>query len=112
LVFGVHITIVPSYILSQIELEAKGYGLKHSIANFMDQPSCTLDATTVLKYNSQGRTLLLLVSKQNLKPSSWPPLGASNTLKIVENRLEMRKLWPPKVKGVKKLNFVFIKAGS
>jgi hypothetical protein len=35
--------------------------------------------------------------KQNLKP----PLGASNTLKIVENGLEMRKLWPPKVKGVK-----------
>jgi hypothetical protein len=30
-------------------------------------------------------------------------LGASNTLKIVENRLEMRKLWPLKVKGAKKL---------
>jgi len=66
-----NITIAPSYILSQIELEAKGYGLKHAIANLMDQPSCTLDAPTVLKYNSQGRALLLLVSKQNLKPSSW-----------------------------------------
>jgi hypothetical protein len=52
-------TITPSYILSQIELEAKGYGLKHSIVNLMDQPSCTLDATTVLKYNSQGKVLLL-----------------------------------------------------
>jgi hypothetical protein len=29
-------------------------------------------------------------------------LLASNTLKIVENRLKMRKLWPLKVKGVKK----------
>jgi hypothetical protein len=64
-------TIAFSYILSQIELETKGYGLKHSIANLMDQPSCTLDTIIVLKYNSQGRALLLLVSKQNLKPSSW-----------------------------------------
>jgi len=64
-------TIAPTYILSQTELEAKGYGLKHSIANLMDQPSCTLDVTTILKYNSQGTALLLLVSKQNLKPSSW-----------------------------------------
>jgi len=64
-------TIAPTYILSQIELEAKGYGLKHSIANLMDQPNCTLDTTIVLKYNNQGRALLLLVSKQNLKPSSW-----------------------------------------
>jgi hypothetical protein len=27
--------------------------------------------------------------------------GTFNTLKIVENKLEMRKLWPPKLKGVK-----------
>jgi hypothetical protein len=46
---GIWFSIAPTYILSQIELDAKGYGLKHSIANFMDQPSCTLDATTVLK---------------------------------------------------------------
>jgi hypothetical protein len=71
LVFGFNMTIAPNYILSQIELEAKGYGLKHSIANLMDQPSYTLDATIVLKYNSQRKVLLLLVSKQNLKPSSW-----------------------------------------
>jgi hypothetical protein len=64
-------TIAATYILSQTELEAKGYGLKHSIANLMDQPNCTLDATIVLKYNNQGKALLLLVSKQNLKPSSW-----------------------------------------
>ncbi len=33
---------------------------------------------------------------------TWiPPLGASNTQTIVENGSEMRKLWPPKVKGVK-----------
>jgi hypothetical protein len=61
----------PSYILSQIEFEAKGYELKHSIANLMNQPSYTLDATTVLDYTSQGRALLLLVCKTNLKPSSW-----------------------------------------
>ncbi len=51
--------IAPTYILSQIELEAKGYGIKHSIANIMNQ------------LNNQGMDLLLLVSKQNLKPSSW-----------------------------------------
>jgi hypothetical protein len=61
----------PSYILSQIEFEAKGYGLKHSIANLMNQPSCTLDAAIVLDYISQGRALLLLVCITNLKPSSW-----------------------------------------
>jgi hypothetical protein len=96
LVLGFHIAIAPTYILRQIELGAKGYGLKHSIANLMNQPSCTLNATTVLEHTNQGRALLLLVSKQNLSP----PLGASNTLKIVENRLELRKLWPSKVKGV------------
>jgi hypothetical protein len=79
-------------------LEAKRYGLKYSITNLMDQPSCTLNATTVLKYNSQGRALLFLVSKQSLSL----PLNAYNSLKIVENKLEMRKLWPLKVKGVKR----------
>jgi len=34
--------------------------------------------------------------------NTWtPPFSASNTLTIVENILEMRKLRPPKVKGVK-----------
>ncbi len=81
LIFGFNMTIAPSYILNQIELEAKIYGLKHSIANLMDQPSCTLDATTVLKYNSQGRAVLLLVSKQNLKPSCWRILHTKNCWK-------------------------------
>jgi hypothetical protein len=58
-------------ILSQIELEAKGYGIKSSIANFMNQFSYTLDPTNVLEYSSHGRVFFLLVSKQNLKPSSW-----------------------------------------
>jgi hypothetical protein len=89
--------IAPTYILSQIELEAKGYGIKNSIANLMNQLSCILDPTNVLEYSSQGRALLFLVSKTNLNL----PLDASNTLRIVENGLEMRKLWPPKVKGVK-----------
>jgi hypothetical protein len=66
-----HKVIAPIYILNHIELEAKGYGIKHSIANIMNQLSCTLDVTNVLEYSSQGRALLLLVSKQNLKPSSW-----------------------------------------
>ncbi len=87
----------PSYILNQIELEVKGYGIKNSIANFMNQLSYTLNATNVLKYSSQKRVFLLLVSKKNLKPSSW----CSNMLKIIEKKLEMRKLWPLKVKGVK-----------
>jgi hypothetical protein len=71
IIFGYYIAIVPSYILSQIELKAKRYGLKHSIANLMNQPSCKLDATIVLDYTSQGSALLLLVYKTNLKPSSW-----------------------------------------
>jgi len=32
LVFGYYNVISPSYILSRIELEAKGYGIKNSIA--------------------------------------------------------------------------------
>jgi hypothetical protein len=63
IVFGYYITIVPSYILNQIEFKAKGYGLKHSIPNLMNQRSCTLDATTVLDYTNQGSALLLLVCK-------------------------------------------------
>jgi len=58
-------------MLSQIEFEAKGYGLKHSIANLMNQLSCTLHATIILDYTNQGMVLLHLVSKENLKPSSW-----------------------------------------
>jgi hypothetical protein len=63
--------IAPTHILSQIGLEAKGYGLKQSIANFMNQPSYTSDVIIVLEYTSWGKALLLLVSKQNLKPSYW-----------------------------------------
>jgi hypothetical protein len=69
--FGYNVDIAPSYILSQIELEAKGYGIKNSIANLINQFNYTLDATTILEYTSQEKALLLLVSKQNLKPSSW-----------------------------------------
>jgi hypothetical protein len=32
-----------------------------------------------------------------------PPLGASDTLTVVENELEMRKLWPPTIKGGQEL---------
>jgi len=71
LVFGYYNDIFPSYIPSWIELEAKAYGIKNSIANFINQLSCTLYAINVLEYSSQGRNFLLLVSKQNLKPSSW-----------------------------------------
>jgi hypothetical protein len=48
LVFGYYIAIAPNYILCQIELEAKGYGIKNFIANLMNQLNYTLDATTVL----------------------------------------------------------------
>jgi hypothetical protein len=37
IIFNYYIAIAPSYILSQIEFEAKGYELKHSIANLMNQ---------------------------------------------------------------------------
>jgi hypothetical protein len=53
-VFGYNKAIAPNYILNQIELEAKGYGIKKFIANFMNQFIYTLDATSVLEYNSQG----------------------------------------------------------
>jgi len=48
------------------------------------------------RLDPKGGALLFLISKQNLTP---PPLGTSDTLIIVKNGLEMRKLWPPKVKG-------------
>jgi len=54
-VFDYNEAIAPSYILNQIELEAKGYGIKNSIANFMNQFSCKLNPTNVLEYSSQGR---------------------------------------------------------
>jgi subtilase family serine protease len=69
--FCYNTVITPSYILNQIELEAKGYGIKNSIANLRNQLSCTSDATNVLEYSSRGRVLLILVFQQNLKPSSW-----------------------------------------
>ncbi len=63
--------IAPTYILSQIELQTKEYGIKNSIANLKNQFSYTSYATNVLDYSSQGRVLLIMVSKQNLKASSW-----------------------------------------
>jgi hypothetical protein len=50
----------PSYILKQIELEAQGYGIKNSIANFMNQLSYTLDASNVLEYNNQGKVFFAI----------------------------------------------------
>jgi hypothetical protein len=38
-----------------------------------------------------------MVFKQNLTP----PIGVSRALKIVKNGRELKKLWPPKIKGVK-----------
>ncbi len=53
--FRYNTVIAPTYILSQIELEAKGYGIKNSIANLNNQLSCTSDATNVLEYNKLGQ---------------------------------------------------------
>jgi hypothetical protein len=50
--FRYNLVIAPSYILIQIELEAKEYGIKKSIANLMNQLSCTSDATNVLEYSN------------------------------------------------------------
>jgi len=47
----------------------------------------------------KGRAPLFLVFKHNLNP----PLDASDTLTIVENKLKMRKLQPPQSKGGQKL---------
>jgi len=44
---------------------------------------------------SKGRVPLCPMSKQNLNP---PPIGA---LKFIKNELKLRKLWPPKIEGVK-----------
>ncbi len=49
MVFDFFITIAPRYTLSQIELGAKGYGLKHFIANLMNQLNYTFDATIILE---------------------------------------------------------------
>ncbi len=69
--FGYYKNIASNYILNQLELEAKGYGIKKFITNFMNQLSYTLDAIKLLEYINQGRGLLLLVTQQNLKLSSW-----------------------------------------
>jgi hypothetical protein len=47
LMFGHYKVISPNYMLSRIELEAKGYGIKNSIENFMNRLSCKLDAINV-----------------------------------------------------------------
>jgi hypothetical protein len=57
-------------MLCQIELESKGYGIKNSIVNLINQLSYTLNATNVLEYTSPRRDVLFMMSKQNLKPSS------------------------------------------
>jgi len=64
----------------------------------MNQPSCTLHATTVLDYTSQGRALFAFGVQRKLEALLLAHLTNKESLK---NRLEMRKLWPPKVKGVK-----------
>jgi hypothetical protein len=39
----------------------------------------------------------LIVSKQ-----TWtPPIGASGTTKIIKNKIELKKLWPPKIEKIK-----------
>ncbi len=45
----------------------------------------------------RGRTLLFLVSKQNLNL----PIGTFGTLKIIKNGVELKKLRPPKIEVVK-----------
>jgi hypothetical protein len=45
-----------------------------------------------------GESFVILGVQIKLEPLY---LGASNTLTIVENILEMRKLWSPKVKRIK-----------
>jgi hypothetical protein len=63
-VFGYNKAITLSYIQSQIELEAKGYGIKNFIANFMNQFNCTFNATNVLEYSSQGGFVVSSVQKK------------------------------------------------
>jgi hypothetical protein len=67
IIFGYYIAIAPTYILSQIEFETKRYRLKRSITNLMNQPSCTLDATTVLDYTSQGESSVGFGMQNKLK---------------------------------------------
>jgi len=50
--FRYYIVIAPSYKQNQIELEAKGYGIKNFIANLINQLSCTSNATNVLEYSN------------------------------------------------------------
>jgi hypothetical protein len=78
-----YIAITPIYLVCKIGLEAKWYGIKISIANFIGRLA-------------QGGLRCFLCPNK-----IWnSPLGTSNTLTIIENELEMRKLWPPKLKGV------------
>jgi len=60
-----------------------------------------IKGTITLKHlgqaRSKGTTPLFLVFKQNLTPS----IRASRALRIIRNGIKLRKLWPPKVEGVK-----------
>jgi hypothetical protein len=65
----------------------------------MNQLSCTLDATNLLEYSSQEKAFLLLVSKQNLKHSSWCIEHTKNRKKQIRNE----KVMAPQSKGGQKL---------
>jgi len=45
----------------------------------------------------QGEGFVIYVVQKN----RTPPIHAFDALKIIKNGIELRKLWPPKVKGVK-----------
>jgi hypothetical protein len=50
-----------------------------------------------MQARSKGRVMFFLVSKQNRTPL----IGTYSALKLIKNRIRLRKLWPPKVEGVK-----------
>jgi len=75
-----------------MDWKPKTWDKKNSIVNLMDQHSYTLKCNYYIRVYRPGGALLLLVFKQKLKL----PLNTSNMLRMVENGLEMKKLWPPK----------------
>jgi hypothetical protein len=91
----VNMAIAPNYIVCKIGLEAKRYGIEKFIINITN---------LVAHYNNYyirvdwpRECSIAFDVETKLEPLM---LGTSNTSTIIENELEMRKLWPPKVKGV------------
>jgi hypothetical protein len=77
-------------------LESKGYEIKNSILISLTNLVAHYMQLIYQNIPAQGGLYCFWCPNK----TSSPLLSTSNMLKNVKNILQMRKLWPPKVKGV------------